>query len=64
MGAGWIRGSPCSGDELHLVTVDKLLVGWVIGRLGRVETLHYRDWDLLIRVVTVFRRGDRVGWGL
>ena len=30
MGAGWIRGSPCSGDELHLVTVDKLLVGWVI----------------------------------
>ena len=39
MGAGWRRGSPCIGDQLHLVTVDKLLVGWVKGRLGRTETL-------------------------
>ena len=41
MGAGWIRGSPCSGDELHLVTVDKLLVGWVIGRLGHHVIASY-----------------------
>ena len=35
MGAGLRRGSPCIGDQLHLVIVDKLLVDWVIGHLGR-----------------------------
>ena len=43
MGAGWIRGSPCSGNRLHLVTAGKLLVGWVIGRLGTLEALRYKD---------------------
>ena len=56
MGAGWIRGSPCSGDWLHLVTAGKLLVGWVIGR--------YRDWEYLVKVVMIFRRANRANWGL
>ena len=64
MGAGWIRGSHCSGDRLHLVTADKLLVGWVIGRLGTLEALCYGNWDLLVKVVTVFRRAIHVDWGL
>ena len=48
---------------MHLVTVDKLLVGWVIGRLGRMETLCYRDWGLLVVVVPAFQRVTPAGWG-
>ena len=49
---------------MHLVTAGMLLVGWVIGRLGTLEALRYRDWDLLVKVVTIFRRANHADWGL